>query len=104
MSALTLLHIFGLKGDVHACVHYFDEAYVIYAAGHNIVVYNTETKSQYKIQPVGDPREREGSNSRSGMRQYCSHGMAALANSKYSFMHHAIEPFPLTVVFALVYF
>ncbi len=42
MSALTLRHIFGLKGDVRACVHFFDEAHVIYAAGHNIVVYNTE--------------------------------------------------------------
>ncbi len=63
-----------------------------------------QTKSQYKIQPVGDPREREGSNSRSGMPNVQSE-LSALAKCKFSAMHHAIVSFHwLALVFMLLGF
>ncbi len=54
LPTLSLRHIFGLKGDVRSNIHYYDEVHVLYPAGQNIVVYNTETRSQFKIQSVGD--------------------------------------------------
>jgi hypothetical protein len=33
MSALSLRHVFGLKGDVKDNVHYVDETSVLYVAG-----------------------------------------------------------------------
>ena len=56
-SVLSLKHIFGLKGDVKNNIHYYDESHVIYPAGHNIVVYNFEAKSQNKIQSLSDQYE-----------------------------------------------
>eukprot|EP00753_Platysulcus_tardus_P007913 PLAT15528.6.p1 GENE.PLAT15528.6~~PLAT15528.6.p1 ORF type:complete len:1283 (+),score=804.90 PLAT15528.6:80-3928(+) len=43
---LSLRHVFGLKGDVKDNVHYLDENLVLYPAGFNVAVYNTETKAQ----------------------------------------------------------
>jgi hypothetical protein len=45
---ITLLHshVFGFKSDVADNVHYIDETMVIYPAGHNVVVYNLESKVQ----------------------------------------------------------
>lgn len=37
-------HIFGCKGDLPNAVYHIDEHRVIYAAGHNIVIYNIEDK------------------------------------------------------------
>lgn len=39
-------HVFGLKGDVKDNVHYVDETTVLFPAGHNVVLYNTEQKVQ----------------------------------------------------------
>eukprot|EP00292_Cryptomonas_paramecium_P033281 CAMPEP_0113666006 /NCGR_PEP_ID=MMETSP0038_2-20120614/2625_1 /TAXON_ID=2898 /ORGANISM="Cryptomonas paramecium" /LENGTH=79 /DNA_ID=CAMNT_0000581431 /DNA_START=125 /DNA_END=361 /DNA_ORIENTATION=- /assembly_acc=CAM_ASM_000170 len=48
MTAPGILHrhVFGVKGDVREPVSFLDEQTVIYAAGHNTVVYNTENRSQ----------------------------------------------------------
>jgi WD40 repeat protein len=39
-------HIFGLKGDVKSCIHYIDEHVLVYPAGHNTIIYNTEDRKQ----------------------------------------------------------
>ena len=39
-------HTFGLKADVKDNVHYLDEQTVLYPAGHNVVIFNTEQKTQ----------------------------------------------------------
>eukprot|EP00397_Hematodinium_sp_SG-2012_P002542 GEMP01002549.1.p1 GENE.GEMP01002549.1~~GEMP01002549.1.p1 ORF type:complete len:1215 (+),score=317.57 GEMP01002549.1:306-3950(+) len=43
---LSLRHVFGLKPDVRCNVHYVDETQLLYPAGHNTVLYNTEQKTQ----------------------------------------------------------
>ena len=55
MSSVSLKHIFGLKGDVKDNIHYIDETNVLYPAGYNIVLYNTEKKTQkfVPLQPGG---------------------------------------------------
>ena len=60
-TVLTLKNIFGLKGDVKNNIHYYDETHVIYPVGHNIIVYNIESKIQYKIQSLGDMKEKDSS-------------------------------------------
>jgi ABC-type uncharacterized transport system permease subunit len=47
-------HVFGLRGDVKDNIHYIDEANIVYPAGHNIVLYNLETKQQQFIQASAD--------------------------------------------------
>jgi hypothetical protein len=49
-----LRHVFGLKGDVRNNVHYYDESHVLYPAGQNIVIFNLETRTQFKISAVVD--------------------------------------------------
>jgi hypothetical protein len=39
-------HIFGLKADVVSNIHYLDETFVLYVAGHNLIIYDTQKKSQ----------------------------------------------------------
>ena len=39
-------HTFGLKADVKDNVHYLDEQTVLYPAGHNVVIFNIEQKTQ----------------------------------------------------------
>ena len=39
-------HAFGIKADVKDNICYLDEQTVIYPAGHNIVIFNTEQKTQ----------------------------------------------------------
>mmetsp|Transcript_31019 Transcript_31019/g.42984 ORF Transcript_31019/g.42984 Transcript_31019/m.42984 type:complete len:1197 (+) Transcript_31019:119-3709(+) len=48
MSVSTVVprHVFGLKGDVKDNIFYIDDATVIFPAGHNAVLYNTEQKVQ----------------------------------------------------------
>lgn len=48
MSAPVLQHkhIFGLKADVTSNLHYVEENMVIYAAGHNLIIYDMETRIQ----------------------------------------------------------
>lgn len=52
-------HVYGLSGDVADNIHYVDETTVVYPAGHNVVLYNTEQKVQRHIAgtwPLSDPR------------------------------------------------
>eukprot|EP00033_Pygsuia_biforma_P003159 GCRY01003467.1.p1 GENE.GCRY01003467.1~~GCRY01003467.1.p1 ORF type:complete len:1179 (+),score=364.32 GCRY01003467.1:161-3697(+) len=48
MSIAALVHrcAFGLKGDVSHCLSYLDEQTLVYPAGHNVILYNTEQKTQ----------------------------------------------------------
>ena len=39
-------HTFGIKADVKDNICYLDEQTVIYPSGHNIVIFNTEQKTQ----------------------------------------------------------
>ena len=39
---VTPKFVFGVNGQVNNCLHLYDEIYLIYIAGHNIVIYNTE--------------------------------------------------------------
>eukprot|EP01083_Nonionella_stella_P036618 99904_1 len=46
-GSLSLRHIFGLRPDVSNNMHYLqDENCVLYPAGNNIVIYNTELQTQ----------------------------------------------------------
>ena len=44
--ALSLRHVFGLKSDVSSPLHWLDEAQLLYAAGHLIVLHNIATRQQ----------------------------------------------------------
>lgn len=41
--------LFGLKGDVQGNLFYYDDQRVIYPAGHNVVIYNVDEKTQTYI-------------------------------------------------------
>jgi len=51
---ICLRHVFGLKGDTANNIHCLDDTNVIFPAGYNIVIYNTEHKTQ-KFLPLGSP-------------------------------------------------
>ncbi|KAJ3117421.1 Cilia- and flagella-associated protein 57 [Phlyctochytrium bullatum] len=53
IAAVAHRHVFGLKGDVKDNIAYLDEQTVLYPAGSNAILYNTETKTQ-KFIPVTD--------------------------------------------------
>lgn len=53
VAPITLQHVFGLKGDVKDNVHYIDEMTVLYPAGYNIVLHNTENNKPQKFVPLG---------------------------------------------------
>ena len=48
MSApvLSFRHVFGLKADVSSPLLFLDEAVVAFAAGHQLVLHNTQTQQQ----------------------------------------------------------
>lgn len=46
--------MFGLRGDVKDNIHYLDDTTILYAAGHNIVTYNLESRQQQFIQASPD--------------------------------------------------
>lgn len=49
-GSLTIFRfLFGLKGDVQNNLFYYDDQRVIYPAGHNVVVYNVDEKTQQYI-------------------------------------------------------
>ncbi|KAI8825817.1 WD40-repeat-containing domain protein [Fimicolochytrium jonesii] len=56
IAAVAHRHVFGFKGDVNNAIAYLDEQTVIYPAGHNSVLYNTESKLQRFI-PVTEKCE-----------------------------------------------
>ena len=43
---VTPKFIFGANGQLNNCLHLHDERFLIYVAGHNIVVFNTDDGSQ----------------------------------------------------------
>ena len=43
---LATKFISGLKGDVADCIFFLDDNHVVYPAGHNIVVFHIEEKTQ----------------------------------------------------------
>ena len=49
-------HTFGIKADVKDNICYLDEQTVLYPAGHNVVIFNTEQKTQ-KFIPGTDNTE-----------------------------------------------
>lgn len=44
--SLFLRHVFGLKGSVKDNIHFLEDVTVVYPAGRNVIVYNTEQKMQ----------------------------------------------------------
>ncbi|KAL7750132.1 hypothetical protein RI367_004304 [Sorochytrium milnesiophthora] len=56
IAALAHRHVFGLKADVRSNIHYLDDTSVIYPAGNNTILYQTELKSQ-KFIPVQETCE-----------------------------------------------
>ncbi|KAJ3330947.1 Cilia- and flagella-associated protein 57 [Blyttiomyces sp. JEL0837] len=56
IAAVAHRHVFGLKGDVKDNIAYLDEQTVIYPAGSNSILYNTESRSQ-KFIPVTEKSE-----------------------------------------------
>ncbi|KAH8057395.1 hypothetical protein JL721_9775 [Aureococcus anophagefferens] len=60
-QVLTHRHIFGLKGDVKRLIHFVEESTCMYPCGHNIILYNSETREQELIHGmVGPPTASEG--------------------------------------------
>jgi len=45
----TLRFFFGLKSDVRNNVHFIDDQKILYPAGHNVVIYDMDNKSQQLI-------------------------------------------------------
>ena len=41
--------VFGANGKINNSLHLYEERFLIYVAGHNIVVYNTDDGSQWFI-------------------------------------------------------
>ncbi|KAK6099155.1 hypothetical protein MT418_000606 [Batrachochytrium dendrobatidis] len=52
IAAVTHKYVFGLKGDVNNNIAYLDEQTIVYPAGSNVILYNTENKSQRFIQAI----------------------------------------------------
>ena len=61
--------MFGIKGDVNGNVLYADETNVLYPAGANAVIYNTESKQQ-KFIPASDKSEGMTAMAISGSRKF----------------------------------
>ena len=48
-ATVAARHTFGIKADVKDNICYLDEQTVIYPAGHNVVIFNTEQKTQKSL-------------------------------------------------------
>jgi len=46
MATVAPRHVFGIKADVKDTICYLDEQTVIYPSGHNVVIFNTDQKTQ----------------------------------------------------------
>ena len=46
MSPLVCRHIFGCKGDLQDGLHQVEDQVLLYAAGHSIVLQNTQSRGQ----------------------------------------------------------
>ena len=46
---VTPRFIFGVNGQLNKCLHIHEEKKLIYVAGHNIIVYNTDEQTQQFI-------------------------------------------------------
>lgn len=71
---LTHRHVFGLKSDVSGGIHYLEDNCVLYPAGHNVVLYSLDTKTQRFIHAsdVNGPQ---------GRTEIC--GLAVSPNKRY---------------------
>jgi hypothetical protein len=50
LSSSLLRFIFGVNAELKNNAHFLEDHRIVYAAGHNVIVYNTEDKSQYFYQ------------------------------------------------------
>lgn len=57
MSLLTLKHVFGLKSDVRDCIHFVDEANIVFPAGYNVVVQHLEKRTQRHVPLIGNQQD-----------------------------------------------
>ena len=46
---LTPKFVFGVDGRINNCLHMVEEKKLIYVAGHNIIIYNTDEGTQYFV-------------------------------------------------------
>eukprot|EP00842_Homolaphlyctis_polyrhiza_P004220 jgi/Hompol1/479/HPOL_004482-RA len=69
IAAVTHRHVFGLKGDVSSNICYMDEQTIIYPAGSNAVLYNTENKTQ-KFIPALEKSEGMTAMSVGGIKRF----------------------------------
>ena len=46
---VTPKFVFGVNGEIKDCLHIVEEKKLIYVAGHNIIIYNTDEQTQYFI-------------------------------------------------------
>ncbi|KAH6579119.1 hypothetical protein BASA60_003378 [Batrachochytrium salamandrivorans] len=69
IAAVNHKHVFGLNGDVKGNIAYLDEQTIIYPAGANVVLYNTETKTQ-KFIPTVDKSGRMTAMAVSGIKRF----------------------------------
>jgi hypothetical protein len=77
----------GLKADVKNNLHFIDENTVCYPVGHNIVLYNTEDKSQKYISGVEGSLEITA--------------MALTRNKKYLAVAERTERSPICIIYDL---
>ena len=57
VATLLPRHVFGMKGDVRANLHYLDEGSVLYPAGHNTIIYQVRPPPPpARLTSPGDPR------------------------------------------------
>jgi hypothetical protein len=52
-ASLTPTNVFGIRSDVNDNICFLDEQNIVYPAGANIVIYNTDLKTQ-KFIPAGE--------------------------------------------------
>lgn len=54
LASLIPHHVFGLKASLRDALHFVDDTTVIYPAGHNLVFWSTDQKSQKIISGTPD--------------------------------------------------
>ena len=50
IASVTHKYAFGIKADCKDNVHWLDENSILYPSGNNVIIYNSETKTQKFIQ------------------------------------------------------
>ena len=67
---LSFRHVFGVKSDVSGPLLYVDDSTVLFAAGHQIVLHNTQTRQQRTI-PASYDAAAHTVRPSTGSRPYC---------------------------------